>query len=69
VFVFQNREKKGDTEEGFPLLAPEGGSIMEARPSLFLVEELVCSWLQHLGNDEGSFPGRSELVASSVVLS
>jgi hypothetical protein len=35
----------------------------------FLVTEFVCAWLQHFGDDEGSFPRRSELVAPSVVLS
>jgi hypothetical protein len=34
VFVFQNCEKKDNTEEGFPLLAPEGGSVLKVRPSL-----------------------------------
>jgi hypothetical protein len=34
MYVFQNCEKKGNTEEGFPLLAPEGGSVLKATPSL-----------------------------------
>jgi hypothetical protein len=31
MFVFQNHEKKGNTEEGFPLLAPEGGFSFESK--------------------------------------
>jgi hypothetical protein len=34
-----------------------------------LVAEFVCPRFQHFGDDEGSFPRGSELVASSVVLS
>jgi hypothetical protein len=26
--------RKNNTDEGFPLLAPEGGLVLEARPSL-----------------------------------
>jgi hypothetical protein len=34
-----------------------------------IVGQLVCPGLQNLGDDEGPFPGRSKLVASSGVLS
>jgi hypothetical protein len=34
-----------------------------------VVGQLVCSGLQNLSDDEGPFPGRSELVAPTGVLS
>ena len=34
----------------------------------FLVGELVCAGSENFGDDEGSFPGRHELVAAFVAL-
>ena len=63
-FYFLTRPKARNSFFKKELLRKSGTTC---KFSLF-VAELVSSKFQHLGNDEKSFPGRSEHMAPSVVL-